>query len=82
MQEDEQFMRRALSLAAERVGFTSPNPTVGAVLVKNGRLLSQAAHHHIGAPHAEVAALQAADESARGATMYVTLEPCPMCGLG
>jgi len=76
MHEDEQFMRQALALAAERAGFTSPNPMVGAVLVKNGRLLSQAAHHHAGADHAEVAALKAANESARGATMYVTLEPC------
>ena len=76
MQEDEQFMRRALVLAAERTGFTSPNPMVGAVLVKNGRLLSTGSHHHIGAAHAEVAALQAAGKAARGATMYVTLEPC------
>ncbi len=76
MHEDEQFMRRALALAKERAGFTSPNPMVGAVVVKNGRFLSQSAHHHAGADHAEAAALKAAGKAARGATMYVTLEPC------
>ncbi len=76
MQENEQFMRQALVLAAGRAGFTSPNPTVGAVLVKNGRILSQAAHHRAGAAHAEAAALQLAGSAARGGTLFVTLEPC------
>ncbi len=68
------YMERALRLAAK--GKTSPNPMVGAVVVKNGQIIGEGFHPECGKPHAEVYALQQAGESARGATMYVTLEPC------
>lgn len=72
-------MRLALRLAARARGFTSPNPLVGAVLVRRGRILGQGWHHRAGEPHAEIEALRDAARrgfSARGATLYVTLEPC------
>jgi diaminohydroxyphosphoribosylaminopyrimidine deaminase/5-amino-6-(5-phosphoribosylamino)uracil reductase len=77
--EDSRFMRLALRLAARARGFTSPNPLVGAVLVRRGRILGQGWHHRAGEPHAEIEALRDAARrgfSARGATLYVTLEPC------
>src|SRR5579883_3155834 len=73
-QEDARWMRRALRLAAK--GFTPPNPMVGCVLVKDGVVVGEGYHPVAGQPHAEVFALQAAGEAARGATAYVTLEPC------
>lgn len=73
---DRVFMQRALELAERGRGLTSPNPLVGAVLVREGRVVGEGAHLWAGGPHAEVAALQAAAEGARGATLYVTLEPC------
>jgi len=69
-------MRRALALAARAAGDTSPNPLVGAVIVARGRVVGEGYHKRAGAPHAEVEALRAAGARARGATMYVTLEPC------
>jgi len=72
-------MRRALALARKGCGATSPNPTVGAVLVKAGKVIGQGWHRRAGLPHAEVEALRDAERrahSARGATLYVTLEPC------
>jgi diaminohydroxyphosphoribosylaminopyrimidine deaminase/5-amino-6-(5-phosphoribosylamino)uracil reductase len=69
-------MARALALAAEGLGLTSPNPAVGAVLVREGVVVGEAFHRVAGGPHAETAALAAAGEAARGATCYVTLEPC------
>lgn len=74
--DDTAFMARALALAARGVGLTSPNPAVGAVLVREGRVVGEGAHLMAGGPHAEVAALAEAGEAARGATCYVTLEPC------
>ncbi len=71
-------MRRALALA--RRGFTAPNPMVGAVLVKEGRIVGEGYHRRAGMPHAEVEALHRAGELARGATLYVTLEPCSHWG--
>jgi diaminohydroxyphosphoribosylaminopyrimidine deaminase/5-amino-6-(5-phosphoribosylamino)uracil reductase len=73
MSNDGYFMRRALQLAA-RPPFTSPNPRVGAVLVRDGRILAEAVHEGPGTPHAEVLALEGRDGS--GATLYVNLEPC------
>jgi diaminohydroxyphosphoribosylaminopyrimidine deaminase / 5-amino-6-(5-phosphoribosylamino)uracil reductase len=73
---DEQYMRLALKLARRSLGYSSPNPMVGAVIVKNGRIIAQGYHKVIGADHAEVAAIKNAKEDVKGATLYVTLEPC------
>ncbi len=69
-------MWRALALARRGMGETRPNPPVGAVLVKDGVVVGEGFHPRAGGPHAEVVALEAAGERARGATLYVTLEPC------
>jgi diaminohydroxyphosphoribosylaminopyrimidine deaminase/5-amino-6-(5-phosphoribosylamino)uracil reductase len=69
-------MRRALRLAARGLGETNPNPLVGCVIVKAGRVVAEAYHRRAGGPHAEVTALRRAGDRARGATLYVTLEPC------
>lgn len=73
---DAVFMRQAISLAWEGTGFVSPNPLVGAVIVKDGQVLAAACHQKYGAEHAEVRAIAAAGANARGATLYCTLEPC------
>lgn len=74
---DERFMRRALELAERGRGLTSPNPMVGAVLVgADGKIVGEGFHRQAGAPHAETEALAAAGAQAKGATLYVTLEPC------
>lgn len=69
-------MRQALRLAGKGLGRTSPNPCVGAVIVKNGRVIGSGYHRQAGTPHAEIHALRAAGAAARGAVLYVTLEPC------
>ena len=69
-------MDRALELAARGVALTSPNPFVGAVLVRDGRVVGEGFHTYAGVRHAEIIALEAAGEVARGATLYVNLEPC------
>lgn len=74
------FMARALTLAREVEGRTSPNPAVGAVVVKDGRIVGEGRYEGPGSPHAEVVALESAGELARGATLYVSLEPCPHHG--
>jgi diaminohydroxyphosphoribosylaminopyrimidine deaminase/5-amino-6-(5-phosphoribosylamino)uracil reductase len=74
--EDEKFMRLALRLARRGLGKVSPNPMVGAVVVRNGRIVARGYHHYFGGDHAEVDALKNAREDVSGATMYVTLEPC------
>ena len=74
--QDALWMRRALAEAARGRGSVEPNPMVGAVLVREGRLLAIGHHEQFGGPHAEVVALGRAHESPRGATLYVTLEPC------
>ena len=66
-------MLRALELARRAQGHTSPNPLVGAVLVKEGCVIGEGFHRHVGAPHAEVEALREAGEAAAGSTAYVTL---------
>lgn len=80
MTTDEKYMKRALELAAQAKGHTSPNPMVGAVIVKDGRIIGEGYHHKAGQPHAEVNAVQSAEESVKGATIYVTLEPCSHYG--
>jgi diaminohydroxyphosphoribosylaminopyrimidine deaminase/5-amino-6-(5-phosphoribosylamino)uracil reductase len=74
--DDGAFMRRALALAERGWGRTAPNPMVGAVVVRDGRVVGEGWHAEFGGPHAEVEALRAAGDRAKGATMYVTLEPC------
>ena len=74
------FMDRALHLAAQGVARTSPNPMVGAVLVRGEQIVAEGFHTYEGIRHAEVVALEAAGEAARGATLYVTLEPCSHTG--
>ncbi len=76
MSTDTEYMARALRLAALARGKTSPNPMVGAVIVKDGQVVGEGYHHQAGTPHAEVLALGQAGERSRGATLYVSLEPC------
>ena len=70
------FMRAALAEAAKGIGRTSPNPAVGAVVVKSGQIIARGYHRRAGAPHAEVVAIKRAGARARGAELYTTLEPC------
>lgn len=74
--EDRDYMALALELAKRGVGWASPNPMVGAVIVKEGRIIGQGWHEKCGQPHAERNALAACTESPQGSTIYVTLEPC------
>jgi diaminohydroxyphosphoribosylaminopyrimidine deaminase/5-amino-6-(5-phosphoribosylamino)uracil reductase len=74
--DDSRHMQRALALALRGQGSVEPNPMVGAVVVKDGQAVGEGFHARFGGPHAEVEALRAAGEKARGATLYVTLEPC------
>lgn len=77
---DARFMARALQLARRGVGSTHPNPAVGCVLVRDGEVVGEGFHAYAGTPHAEAHALHAAGAQARGATAYVTLEPCAHTG--
>ena len=77
---DQHFMQMALDLAIKGEGFTSPNPMVGAIVVKNGKLVGGGFHEVVGGAHAEVNAIDAAGKLAPGATLYVTLEPCNHTG--
>lgn len=74
------FMNLAMNLACKAKGLTSPNPMVGALVVKNGRIISKGYHKKAGLAHAEIIALAAAGTKARGAILYVTLEPCAHFG--
>ena len=78
--QDEKWMQRAIELARLSEGYTRPNPPVGAVVVKDGRIIGEGRHKYAGGDHAEVAALNACSESTDGATIYVTLEPCSTHG--
>lgn len=78
--EDRRYMKLALELAAMARGRTSPNPMVGAVVVKDNNIIGKGYHKKAGTPHAEVHALKAAGADAKGATIYVTLEPCSHVG--
>ncbi len=77
---DETYMKMALELAEEGRGWTSPNPMVGAVIVKDGTVVGKGFHQAAGGPHAEIHALNDAGEKARGATLYVSFEPCNHTG--
>jgi diaminohydroxyphosphoribosylaminopyrimidine deaminase/5-amino-6-(5-phosphoribosylamino)uracil reductase len=76
IERDQKHLLRAIELAARARGRTSPNPLVGAVIVKNGRPIGEGFHEQAGLPHAERTALAACEEDPAGATMYVSLEPC------
>ncbi|MGE8000953.1 bifunctional diaminohydroxyphosphoribosylaminopyrimidine deaminase/5-amino-6-(5-phosphoribosylamino)uracil reductase RibD [Lysinibacillus sp. NPDC093190] len=80
MTADEKYMQLALDLAASAKGNTNPNPLVGAVIVKDGVIVGTGLHRKAGEPHAEVHAFRMAGEHAKGATLYVTLEPCSHYG--
>ena len=73
---DRDYMSRAIELAKHGIGWTSPNPVVGAVIVKDGRIIGEGYHRRCGEPHAERNAIASLKESAAGASLYVTLEPC------
>src|SRR5690606_14886530 len=74
--DDHTWMARALELAVRGQGWVEPNPMVGCVIVRDGRVVGEGWHPKFGGPHAEIEALRAAGEAARGSVMYVTLEPC------
>lgn len=77
---DGRFLQQALDLAAEGIGFAAPNPAVGCVLVKDGRIVGRGSHRFAGAHHAEVLALRDAGGEAAGSTAYLSLEPCSSLG--
>jgi diaminohydroxyphosphoribosylaminopyrimidine deaminase/5-amino-6-(5-phosphoribosylamino)uracil reductase len=85
--DDQYYMKKTLQLAKKGEGYTSPNPMVGALVVKNGEIIGKGYHKKAGEPHAEVYALDQAGNDAEGATLYVNLEPCchfgktPACSL-
>ena len=74
--EDKQFMKMALEMSFKGLGFVNPNPIVGAVIVKDGKVLGKGYHAYFGGPHAEINAIQNTNGKFEGATIYVTLEPC------
>ena len=80
MVDDVAYMKRAIALAKLATGHTSPNPLVGAVVVKDNTIIGEGYHHKAGTAHAEVHALNQASDNAKGATLYVTLEPCSHYG--
>jgi len=77
---DRKYMERALELSKRGIGFTKPNPLVGAVIVKDGKIIGEGYHQYFGGPHAEINAINNAKEDVKGATIYVTLEPCSHYG--
>ncbi len=76
MNGDERYMERAIELAMKGKGRTAPNPCVGAVIVRGGKIIGEGWHKKAGGPHAEIEALASCATSPVGATIYVTLEPC------
>lgn len=76
MEQDEKYIKFAIELASKAIGQTSPNPLVGCVIVKNRKIISVGYHKKAGLPHAEIEALKKAGTNAKGATLYVNLEPC------
>ncbi len=76
MDEDSKFLKETLRLGKKGMGWTNPNPMVGAVIVKKGQIVGKGYHKKLGFPHAEIEALEDCKESPKGATLYVNLEPC------
>lgn len=76
MMDDIRYMRRALALARRGAGWVNPNPMVGAVVVKDNRIIGEGYHEYFGGQHAEINAILKASESVEGSTLYSTLEPC------
>ena len=76
MDKDIYFLKKTFSLAKKGLGFVSPNPLVGAVIVKNNRIIGEGYHKKSGFPHAEIEAIKRTKESLKGATLYINLEPC------
>ena len=79
-QEDNYYMKKALELAKLGIGAVNPNPLVGCIIVKDGKVIGEGYHMKFGEPHAEVNAINSAKEDIEGATVYVTLEPCSHFG--
>ena len=78
--DDTELMKKALDLAEKGRGYVAPNPLVGAVILKDGKIVGEGYHQKYGEAHAEINAINAAgDSNCTGATLYVTLEPCLMC---
>ncbi|RKD29549.1 bifunctional diaminohydroxyphosphoribosylaminopyrimidine deaminase/5-amino-6-(5-phosphoribosylamino)uracil reductase RibD [Thermohalobacter berrensis] len=77
---DIEYMKRAIELSKQGIGYTNPNPLVGAVILKNNRIIGEGYHEYYGGPHAEINAFSNVKEDVEGATMYVTLEPCSHYG--
>src|SRR5512137_91738 len=73
---DEYYMKLAIKLARKGRGYVSPNPMVGAIIVKNGRIIGSGYHRSFGGNHAEINAIKNAGNGIKGSTLYVTLEPC------
>ncbi len=80
MDQDIKFLKEALKLAKKGLGRVNPNPMVGAVIVKNGRIIGKGYHHGFGLPHAEIEALKNCRQNPKGATLYINLEPCTHFG--
>ncbi|MBI2337938.1 bifunctional diaminohydroxyphosphoribosylaminopyrimidine deaminase/5-amino-6-(5-phosphoribosylamino)uracil reductase RibD [Candidatus Daviesbacteria bacterium] len=78
--DDKYFLKETLKLAKMGSGWTNPNPMVGAVIVKNGRLIGKGFHRRAGSPHAEIEALNKTTEDPKGSTLYINLEPCSFFG--
>ena len=78
--KDKKYMGLAINLASKGVGYVNPNPLVGAIILKNGRIIGKGYHQKYGGLHAEVNAIRSCSSSPKGATMYVTLEPCSYYG--
>jgi diaminohydroxyphosphoribosylaminopyrimidine deaminase/5-amino-6-(5-phosphoribosylamino)uracil reductase len=76
LEEDQKYINRAIILAKRGMGWVNPNPLVGAVIVKNGKVIGEGYHEYFGGPHAEIKAMDNATESVKDATLYVTMEPC------
>ena len=80
-ENDAKFMRLALKEAEKGIGLTSPNPTVGCIIVKKGKIIGRGYHRKAGGPHAEIEAIRSAKgKPLKGATIYITLEPCSTYG--